>query len=125
MNRRAQPSDSQGRAIKFKNTFRFRTTNIQRCAILLYVGLAPPKFYRREKQMHRIELGEILRDADVANAISTVVHDYRLTEDQTERALSELHVARAANVAGMTHQTLPWTSLLRTSQGQHSWELAG
>jgi hypothetical protein len=75
--------------------------------------------------MHRIELGEILRDADVANAISTVVHDYRLTEDQTERALSELHVARAANVARITHQTFPLPCLLCNYQGQLWSELAG
>ena len=49
--------------------------------------------------MHLITLGEILRDADVAHAISSVVHDHRLSQEQTEQALIELHVPRAANVA--------------------------
>jgi hypothetical protein len=75
--------------------------------------------------MHRIQLGEILRDADVANAISTVVHQYRLTEDQTERTLSELGVARAANVARITHQTFPLPRLLCNYQGKLWSELAG
>ena len=68
--------------------------------------------------MHRIQLAEILRDADVANAISTVVHEYRLTEDQTERALSELRVGRAANVAKITHQTFPLPHLLCNYRGK-------
>jgi hypothetical protein len=74
--------------------------------------------------MHRIQLGEILRDADMANAISTVVHQYRLTEGQTEQALSELHVARAANVARITHQTFPLPHLLCNYQGKLWSELA-
>ena len=49
--------------------------------------------------MHLITLREILRDADVAHAISAVVREHRLSEDQTEQALIELHVPRAANVA--------------------------
>jgi hypothetical protein len=49
--------------------------------------------------MHLITLREILRDADVAHAISSVVHEHSLSEDQTEQALIELHVPRAANVA--------------------------
>jgi len=49
--------------------------------------------------MHLITLREILRDADVAHAISSVVHDHRLSQEQTEQALIELHVPRAANVA--------------------------
>jgi hypothetical protein len=75
--------------------------------------------------MHRIQLGEILRDAEVANAISTIVHQYRLSEDQTERALSELHVARAANVALITHQTFPLPRLLCNYRGKLWSELAG
>ena len=74
--------------------------------------------------MHRIQLGEILRDADVANGISIVVQQYRLTEDQTERALSELGVARAANVARITHQTFPLPCLLCNYQGKLWSELA-
>jgi hypothetical protein len=49
--------------------------------------------------MHLITLREILRDADVAHAISSVVREHSLSEDQTEQALIELHVPRAANVA--------------------------
>jgi hypothetical protein len=49
--------------------------------------------------MHLITLREILRDADVAHAISSIVREHRLSEDQTEQALIELHVPRAANVA--------------------------
>ena len=49
--------------------------------------------------MHLITLREILRDADVAHAISPVVREHRLSVDQTEQALIALHVPRAANVA--------------------------
>ena len=62
--------------------------------------------------MHHIQLREILRDADVANAISPVVRQYRLTEDQTQRALLQLHVPRAANVACITHRAFPAQALL-------------
>src|ERR1043165_8695934 len=75
--------------------------------------------------MHRIQLGEILRDAEVANAISTIVRQYRLSEDHTERALSELHVARAANVARITHQTFPLPPLLCNYRGKLWAEVAG
>ena len=49
--------------------------------------------------MHLITLREILRDADVAYAISSVVREHHLSAEQTEQALIELHVPRAANVA--------------------------
>ena len=49
--------------------------------------------------MHLITLREILRDADVAHAISSVVRKHRLSAEQTEQTLMELHVPRAANVA--------------------------
>ena len=49
--------------------------------------------------MHLITLREILRDADVAHAISSVVREHSLSERQTEQALIELRVPRAANVA--------------------------
>ena len=62
--------------------------------------------------MHRIQLGEILRDAGIANAIWPVVHQYRLTEGQTRRALLQLHVPRAANVACITHRAFPAQALL-------------
>ena len=50
-------------------------------------------------QMHRIELRQIIRDAEVANAIFPVLRRHRLTEGETEKALLELHIPRAANVA--------------------------
>jgi hypothetical protein len=74
--------------------------------------------------VHRIQLLEILRDADVANAISPIVREYRLTEDQTERALFQLQVTRAANVAGITHRAFPVHALLCNYQGRLWSEVA-
>ena len=68
--------------------------------------------------MHVTQLRQILRDAEVANAISGVVRQYRLTEERTERALAELHVPRAANVAGITHRAFPIHPLLCNYQGK-------
>ena len=49
--------------------------------------------------MHLIEFRQIVRDAEIANAISSVVRRHRLTEADTEKALLDLRVPRAANVA--------------------------
>jgi uncharacterized membrane protein YheB (UPF0754 family) len=49
--------------------------------------------------MHRIELRQIIRDAEIAHAISPIVRRHLLTERETEKALLELHIPRAANVA--------------------------
>jgi hypothetical protein len=49
--------------------------------------------------VHLITLREILRDADVAHAISAVVGECSLSEEQTEQALIDLRIPRAANVA--------------------------
>ena len=49
--------------------------------------------------MHLIEFRQIVRDAEIANAISPVVRRHRLTEGETEKALLELRIPRAANVA--------------------------
>ena len=49
--------------------------------------------------MHLIKFRQIVRDAEVANAISPIVRKHRLTEGETEKALLELHIPRAANVA--------------------------
>ena len=49
--------------------------------------------------MHSIQFRQIVRDAEVANAISPVVRGHRLTEEETEGALLELRIPRAANVA--------------------------
>jgi len=50
-------------------------------------------------QMHLIEFRQIVRDAEIANAISPIVRRYRLTEGETEKFLLELGTPRAANVA--------------------------
>ena len=68
--------------------------------------------------MHLKQLNEILRDADVANAIFRVVRGHRMSEAQTERALTELHIPRAANVAGITHHAFPTQLLLCNYQGE-------
>jgi len=49
--------------------------------------------------MHHIEFRQILRDAEIANAISPVVQRHHLTEANTEKALTKLHIPRAANIA--------------------------
>jgi hypothetical protein len=49
--------------------------------------------------MHNIEFRQIMRDAEIANAIFPVVHRHRLTQAATEKALRELVVPRAANIA--------------------------
>ena len=54
--------------------------------------------------MHRIEFRQIIRDAEIAYAISPVVRRHRLTEEETEKFLVELRIPRAANVAGITNR---------------------
>ena len=54
--------------------------------------------------MHLLEFRQIVRDAEVANVISPVVRGHRLTEEETEEALLELRIPRAANVAQITHR---------------------
>jgi hypothetical protein len=49
--------------------------------------------------VHLITLREILRDADVARAISSVVREHSLSAEQAEQALIPLRVPRPANVA--------------------------
>jgi hypothetical protein len=49
--------------------------------------------------VHLITLREILRDADVAHVISSVVREHHLSAEQTEQALIDLHIPRAGNVA--------------------------
>ena len=51
--------------------------------------------------MHLLEFRQIVHDAEVANVISPVVRGNRLTEEETEEALLELRIPRAANVAGI------------------------
>ena len=54
--------------------------------------------------MHRRVFNQIVRDAEIAYAISPVVRRHRLTEEETEKFLLELRIPRAANVAGLTHR---------------------
>jgi hypothetical protein len=54
--------------------------------------------------MHRIELRQIIRDAEVANAISAIVRRHHLTEEGAEKALLQLHIPRAANVARIIYR---------------------
>jgi hypothetical protein len=68
--------------------------------------------------VHLKQLHEILRDADVANAISLVVRGHCMSEAQTERALTQLHVPRSANVARITHRAFPMQLLLCNYQGE-------
>jgi hypothetical protein len=49
--------------------------------------------------VHLITLREILRDADVAHAISSGVRERSLSEEESEQALIALHVPRPANLA--------------------------
>jgi len=63
---------------------------------------------RISHQMHRIEFRQIIRDAEVAYAISPVVRRHRLTEEQTKKFLLELRIPRAANVAGITDRLRLW-----------------
>jgi hypothetical protein len=46
--------------------------------------------------MHRIELRQIVRDAEVAYAISSVVRKHRLTGGDIEKSLLDLRIPRAA-----------------------------
>jgi hypothetical protein len=49
--------------------------------------------------MHHIQFREIVRDAEIARVILPVVRKHHLTEADTEQALLQLHVPRAANIA--------------------------
>ena len=49
--------------------------------------------------MHVIQLRQIVRDAEIANAISPILGRHYLTEGETEKLLLELGTPRAANVA--------------------------
>jgi uncharacterized membrane protein YheB (UPF0754 family) len=49
--------------------------------------------------MHYIQFNQIVRDAEIANIISSVVREHRLTEGEIKKALLELRIPRAANVA--------------------------
>ena len=52
--------------------------------------------------MHRRVFNQIVRDAEIAYAISPIVGKHHLTAEETEKFLVELRIPRAANVAGIT-----------------------
>ncbi|HVH91085.1 MAG TPA: hypothetical protein VM783_06850 [Candidatus Acidoferrum sp.] len=54
--------------------------------------------------MHSIEFRQIVRDAEIAYAISPIVRKHHLTAEETEKFLVELRIPRAANVARITHR---------------------
>jgi len=54
--------------------------------------------------MHRRQFREIICDAEVAYAISSVVLRHHLTEAPTEQALIDLNIPRAAKVAEITRR---------------------
>jgi hypothetical protein len=76
--------------------------------------------------MHRIEFGQIVHDAEIAYAISSVVRRHHLTAEETEKFLVELHIPRAANVAGITDRLVVFQkSQLADKRSQKaSFELA-
>ena len=55
-----------------------------------------------DNHMHRIVFNQIVRDAEIAYAISPIVRKHHLTAEETEKFLVELRIPRAANVAGIT-----------------------
>lgn len=67
-------------------------------------GASETESCRISHQMHRIEFNQIVRDAEIAYAISPVVRKHHLTAEETEKFLLELRIPRAANVAGITHR---------------------
>jgi hypothetical protein len=49
--------------------------------------------------MHQIQFREVMRDAEIARVILPVVRGHYLSQADTEKALVELNVPRAANIA--------------------------
>jgi hypothetical protein len=66
--------------------------------------------------MHRIVFNQIVRDAEIAYAISPIVRKHHLTEEETETFLVELRIPRAANVAGITHRLVVHCSQKASSE---------
>jgi hypothetical protein len=66
--------------------------------------------------VHRIEFRQIVRDAEIAYAISPVVCRHRVTEEETEKFLVELRIPRAANVAQITHRLVVHCSQKASSE---------
>lgn len=59
---------------------------------------------RISHHVHLIEFRQIVREAELAYAISPVVRRHRLGAEETEKFLLELRIPRAANVAQITHR---------------------
>jgi len=59
---------------------------------------------RISHHVHLIEFRQIVRDAEIAYAISPVVRRHRLSAEEIEKFLLELRIPRAANVAQITHR---------------------
>jgi hypothetical protein len=58
---------------------------------------------RISDRMHLTQFRQIIRDAEIAYAISPVVRRHRLSAEETEKFLVELRIPRAAKVARITH----------------------
>jgi hypothetical protein len=52
--------------------------------------------------MHQIQFRQIMRDAEIARVILPVVREHHLSQADTEKALVELNVPRAADIAGIS-----------------------
>ena len=59
---------------------------------------------RISHHVHLIEFRQIVRDAEIAYAISPVVRRHRLSAEKTEKFLLELRIPRAANVAQISQK---------------------
>jgi hypothetical protein len=75
---------------------------------------------RISHHVHSIEFRQIIRDAEIAYAISPVVRRHRLTEEETEKFLLELASGLAQT---MCMQLLPNLSLNRTAR-RRRWRAA-
>jgi hypothetical protein len=62
------------------------------------------EWFRISHHVHSIEFLQIVRDAEIAYAISPVVRRHRLSAEEIEKFLLELHIPCAANVAQITHR---------------------
>jgi len=67
-------------------------------------GASEAESCRISHHVYRIEFRQILRDAEIAYAISPVERRHRLSAEETEKFLLELRIPRAANVARITHR---------------------
>ena len=71
---------------------------------------------RVSHHVHRIEFCQIIRDAEIAYAISPVVRRHHLSAEETEKFLLELRIPRAANVARITQRVVVHCSQKASSE---------